>query len=71
MFNQLVERYVVAGIDPDAVVGDAEVQMVAGGDAGSPGCTDRLSGTDNLTRFDIGGAQVHDSCRPHCPSRRR
>ena len=39
--NKSVQRHVIAGVDVDAVVGNAEVQMVAGGNAGGAGGADR------------------------------
>jgi len=40
--NKSVQRHVIAGVDVDTVVGNAEVQMVAGGNAGGAGGADQL-----------------------------
>ena len=47
--NKSVQRHVIAGVDVDAVVGNAEVQMVAGGNAGSASGADPLPRADDLS----------------------
>ena len=51
-----VKGDVIAGIDVDAVVGNAEVQMVAGGNAGGAGSADQLSRADDLSGGYAGAA---------------
>ena len=55
----LLQADVQAGVYIYAVVGDAEMQMVACGDAGGAGQADLLSGTDDGAAADAETAQVH------------
>ena len=57
--NKSVQRHVIAGVDVDAVVGNAEVQMVAGGNAGGAGGADQLSRADDLAGGYAVAAHVH------------